>query len=107
MARGNMYFQISPTTDINPTYLNCVDAAIGADNIVSLFSNTYNALYNSVCYEYNEMSNMRNDIRYDIDKYCIKQEDDEILAHTHNISIDDVRLTITHLFVIFLYFYVI
>ena len=40
---------------------------------------------------------MRNDIRYDIDKYCIKQEDDEIFAHTHNISIDDVRLAIQHL----------
>ena len=26
--------------------------------------------------EYNEMFNMRNDIRYDIHKYCIKQEDD-------------------------------
>ena len=30
----------------------------------------------------------------DIDKYCIKQEDDEIFAHTHSISIDDVRITI-------------
>ena len=40
---------------------------------------------------------MRNDIRYDIDKYCIKQEADEILAHTHNISIDDVRVAIKHL----------
>ena len=54
----------------------------------------YNALYNSVCYEYNEMSNIRNDIRNDID---IKQEDDEIFAHTHNISIDDVRVAIKHL----------
>ena len=78
-------------------FSNCVDAAIGADNIVSLFANKYNALYNSVCYEYSEMSNMRNDIRYDIDKYCIKQEDDEIFAHTHNISIDDVRVAIKHL----------
>ena len=43
------------------------------------------------------MSNMRNDIRYDINKYCIKQEDDEILAHTHNISKDDVRLAIKRL----------
>ena len=43
------------------------------------------------------MSNMRNDIRYDIDKYCIKQDDDEIFAHTHNISIDDARLAIKHL----------
>ena len=77
--------------------MNCVDAAIGADYIVSLFANKYNALYNSVCYEYNEMSNMRNYIRYDIDKYCIKQEDDEILAHTQNISIDDVRVAIKHL----------
>ena len=42
------------------------------------------------------MSNMRNDIRYDIDKYCIKQEDDEIFAHTHNISIDGLRLAIKH-----------
>ena len=42
------------------------------------------------------MSNMRNDIKYDIDKYCIKQEDDEIFAHTHNISIDDVRVAIKH-----------
>ena len=48
---------------INATYSNCVDAAIGADNIVSLFANKYNALYNSVCYKYNEMSNFRNDIR--------------------------------------------
>ena len=37
-----------------------------------MFPNKYNALYNSVCYEYNE-------------KDCIKQEDDEIFAHTHNI----------------------
>ena len=37
-----------------------------------------------------------NDIRYDIDKYCVKQEDDEIFAHTHNISIDDVRVAIQH-----------
>ena len=79
---------------INPTHSNCVEAAIGAYNFVSLFANKYNALYNSVCYEYNEMSNMRNDIRYDIDKYCIKQEDDEIFAHIHNISIDDVRVAI-------------
>ena len=43
------------------------------------------------------MSNMRNDIRYDIDKYCIRHEDNEIFAHTHNISIDDVRLAIKHL----------
>ena len=43
------------------------------------------------------MSHMRNDIRYDINKYCIKQEDDEIFAHTHNISIDDVRLAIKRL----------
>ena len=42
------------------------------------------------------MSNIRNYIRYDIDKYCIKQEDDEIFAHTHNISIDDVRVAIKH-----------
>ena len=52
--------------NINPTCSNCVDTAIGADNSVSLFANKYNALYNFVCYEYNEMSNMRNDIRYDI-----------------------------------------
>ena len=74
-----------------------VDAAIGADNIVSFFANKYNALYNSVCYEYNEMYNMRNDIRYDNDKYCIKQEDDEILAHIHNISMDDVKVDKKHL----------
>ena len=43
-----------------PTYSNCVDAAIVADNTVSLFANKYNALYNSVCYEYNEMSNLYN-----------------------------------------------
>ena len=43
------------------------------------------------------MSNMRNDIRHYIDKYCIKQEDVEIFAHTHNIIIDDVRLAIKHL----------
>ena len=42
------------------------------------------------------MSNTRNDIRYGIGKYCIKQEDDEILAHTHNISVDDVRIVIKH-----------
>ena len=71
-----------------------VVAAIGADNIVSLFANKYNASYNSVCYEYNEMSNLCNDIRYDIDKYCIKHEDDEILAHIHNVSIDYVTLAI-------------
>ena len=29
--------------------------------------------------------------------YCIKQEDYEIFAHTHNISIDDVRVAIKHL----------
>ena len=40
------------------------------------------------------MSNRRNNIRYNIYKYCIKQEDDEIFAHTHNISIDDVRVAI-------------
>ena len=72
--------------------MNCVDAVIGADNSVSLFAKKYNALYNSVCYEYNEISNLCNYSIYDIDKYCIKQEYDEILAHTHNISIDDVRL---------------
>ena len=44
------------------------------------------------------MSNTRNDIRYDIDKYCIKQDDDEIFAHTHSIRIDDVRLAIKHFF---------
>ena len=82
--------------NINPTYSNCVDSAFGADNIVSLFANKYNAFYNSVCYEYNELSNMRNDIKYDINMYCIKQEDDEILAHTHSISIDDVRVAIKH-----------
>ena len=82
--------------NINPTYSNCVDAALGADNIVSLCANKYNALYNSVCFEYNEMYNMRNDFRYDNDKYWIKQEDDEIFAHTHNISIDDVRSAIKH-----------
>ena len=43
------------------------------------------------------MSNMRSDIRYDIDKYCIKQEEDEIFAHNHNVSKDDVRLAIKHL----------
>ena len=43
------------------------------------------------------MSNLCNDIRYDMDKYCIKHEDDEIFAHTHYISIDDVRLAIEHL----------
>ena len=40
---------------------------------------------------------MRNDMRYDIDKYCIKQEAYEILAHTHNMRIDDLRLAIKHL----------
>ena len=34
------------------------------------------------------MSNMRNDIRYDIDKCCIQQ----IFAHTNNISMDDVSI---------------
>ena len=34
-------------------------------------------LYIILCYEYNEMSNRRNDIRYDI------EEDDEIFALTH------------------------
>ena len=46
--------------------------AIGADNIVSLFANKYSPLYNSVCYEYNEIPDLCNDIRYDIDKYSIK-----------------------------------
>ena len=52
--------------NIHPTYSNCVDAAIGAANIVSLLVN--NILYNSVCYEYNEMSNVCDGIRYDINK---------------------------------------
>ena len=43
------------------------------------------------------MSKLCNDIRYDIDKYYIKQDDDEIFAYTHNISIDDVRLAMKHL----------
>ena len=30
--------------NINQTYSNCVDAVIGADNIVSLLANKYNAL---------------------------------------------------------------
>ena len=38
----------------------------------------------------------------DIDKYCIKQENDEIFAHTHNISIDDVRLASQHLKIVYL-----
>ena len=91
-----LWDEIKKVRNINPIYSNCVDTAIGADNIVSSFANKYNALYNSVCYAYNEMYNMRNDIRYDIDKYCIKQEDDEIFAHTHNIRIDDVRVEIKH-----------
>ena len=89
-----LWDEIKKVRNINPTYSNCVDAAIGTDNIISLFANKYNALYNYVCFEYNEMSNMRKDTRDDIDKYYIKQEDDEIFAHTHNISIDDVRLAI-------------
>ena len=91
-----LWDEIKKVRHINPTYSNCVDAAIGVNYIVSLFANTYTALYNSVCYEYHEMSSIRNDIRYDIDKYCIKQEDDEIFTHTHNIIIDDVRLAIQH-----------
>ena len=43
------------------------------------------------------MSNLCNDIRYDIDKYCITHEDDDIFAHTNNISIDDMRLGIKNL----------
>ena len=69
-----LYDEIKKGRNINQTYSNCVDAAIGADNIVSLFANKYNALYNSVCYECNEMSNMRNDIRYGIDKYWINRK---------------------------------
>ena len=58
------------------------------------------------------MSNLCNDIRYGIAKYCIKQEDDEIFAHTSNISADDVRLAIQHLknvnrFVLMVYFLII
>ena len=68
----------------HPTYSNCVDAAIGADNIVSLFTKKYNALYNSVCYEHNEMSNLCTDITYVIDKSCIQHEDDKILAYKYN-----------------------
>ena len=40
------------------------------------------------------MFNMRNDIRYDIDKYCMKQEDEKIFTHTHKISIDDLIIII-------------
>ena len=68
--------------------------ALFLKNIIKKYK--YNALYNSVYYEYNEMSNIHNDIKYNIDKYCIKQEEDEIFAHTHNISIDDVRVAIKH-----------
>ena len=82
-----LWDEIKNVRNINPTYSNCVDAEIGDDNIVLLFANKYSALYNYVCYEYNEMSNMHNDIRHYIGKYCIKQEDVEIFAHTHNIII--------------------
>ena len=54
-----LWDEIKKVRNINPTYSNCVDVAIGVGNIVSLFANKYNALYNSVCYEYKEMSNMR------------------------------------------------
>ena len=43
--------EIKKGRNINPTYSNCVDEAIAADNFVSLFANKYNALYNSVCNE--------------------------------------------------------
>ena len=46
-----------------PSYSNCV----GSDNMVLLFANKFNTLCNSVCNEYYEMSNLRIDIRYDID----------------------------------------
>ena len=44
------------------------------------------------------MLNLYNGIIYHIDKYCIKHEDDKILDHTHNISIDDVRSALRHLY---------
>ena len=97
IIHGNYTMKLKKIRTINQTYSNCVDTTIKADNIVSLFTNKYNALYNSVCYKSNEISNMRNDIRYDIDKYGIKQEDGKICAHTHNIIIDDVILAIKHL----------
>ena len=68
------------------TYSNCVDAAIGADNIVTLFVNSHN-----------EISNLCINTIYYIDKYCIKHENYIIFDYTHNISTDDVRQAIKHL----------
>ena len=54
-----------------------------------------------ILYVINIMSNMRNDN----DKYCIKQEDDEIIAHTHNISIKHLKNV--NLIVLMIYFLII
>ena len=43
----------------HPSY--CVDNAIGA-KIVPLFAKKYYAWYNYVCYDYNKMTNLCNDI---------------------------------------------
>ena len=63
-----------------------MDDVIGNENITQLFAHKYDALYNSVCSNSDEMSNLLNMNQADIESVCLQFDNVShkmINKHTH------------------------
>ena len=76
----------------NSTVLNCIDNISGSEEISNLFLNKYSALYNS--FEQEATNDLLIVNEEDVITHCdvnIKDEDNDVYAHTHVITVAHVK----------------
>ena len=78
-----LWDEVRKMTKTSNNLPNAMDEVNGTDEIASLFADKYDALYNSVSYNINEMNRLENEIKSHIDIGCSK--------HIHNIHVQEVK----------------
>ena len=76
---------------VSSQYMNDVT---GNENINKLFAHKYDVLYNSVCFNSDEMSNILDMNQADIESVCLQLNNDpqEIInKHTHTVSVKQIQ----------------
>ena len=55
-----LWTEVKKPRECKSTMTNCMDKKVGSENIVELFSDKYQELYNSVKYDHDQLAIIRN-----------------------------------------------
>ena len=69
----------------------CIDNVTGNENITQLFAHKYDVLYNSVCSNSDEMSNILDMNQADIESVCLDNDSHKMYKLTHTVSVKHIQ----------------